>query len=60
MPVERVDYYSDDEYEHALAFEAQPQEPDVVQCFKCGGAMYDVDQLNMCPDCRAKQVFGEN
>jgi len=40
MGVERVDYYSDEEFEQALAQEAQPQAPDIVPCFKCGCQMY--------------------
>lgn len=52
MAVERVDYYSDAEYEQALQAEQEyyqsqpqepqePQEPEVVPCYKCGGQMYE-------------------
>jgi len=59
MGVERVDYYSDDEYEQALEYEAQSwdeqeQEPDIVPCFKCGCQMYQessVPEGNICGDC---------
>jgi len=46
MPCERVDYYSEDEFQQALCAEAQAwesdcqQEPDVVPCFVCGCQMY--------------------
>ncbi len=60
MGVERVDYYSDEEYEQALQCEAQEygeqgQEPDVVPCFKCGGQMYEENRIpegNVCFECR--------
>ena len=59
MGVERVDYYSDDEYEYALQYEQreqhQQQEPDIVPCFKCGCQMYlecIQPEGNICSDCR--------
>lgn len=63
--VERVDYYSDEEYQHALQDEAQEaqwaaeqqQEPDVVPCFKCGCQMYEEDpdpRKNICSECVEK------
>ncbi len=56
MGVERVDYYSDDEYEQALSQEcnSQPQYPDVVPCYKCGCQMYQDSEYpkdNICIDC---------
>lgn len=69
MGVERVDYYSEEEYQQALQEEerywrSQPQEPEVVPCFKCGGQMYEESnkpEENICPDCEALQepVKGE-
>ena len=53
MGVERVDFYSDQEYEQALMHEAQMaqhQEPEVVQCMKCGNSMYE-DDPQICPAC---------
>lgn len=47
MGVERVDYYSDEEYEQALQGEAQSCEPPMCQCEVCGGAMYD-DGTGIC------------
>lgn len=58
MAVERVDYYSDEEYEHALAQEAAElaynHYPPIVPCFKCGGQMYeenDDPEKNICGSC---------
>jgi len=56
MGVERVDYYSDGEYEQALEQEAQP-DPDIVPCFKCGGQMYQEStrpEDNICENCFMK------
>ena len=59
MPVERVDYYSDEEFEQALCQEAQQeQEPDVVPCFKCGCQMYQechAPEGNICSSCSNPQ-----
>ncbi len=62
MGVERVDYYSDEEYEQACDAEqqyynSQPQEPDVVPCFKCGCQMYlecHEPEGNICEACQFK------
>jgi hypothetical protein len=61
MGVERVDYYTEDEYQQALQEEAReqcrPQEPNVVPCFKCGGQMYeesDIPEQNICNLCKGK------
>ncbi|KKN77249.1 hypothetical protein LCGC14_0362270 [marine sediment metagenome] len=59
MGVERVDYYSEDEFQQALeeeqqSYGSQPQEPDVVPCFKCGGQMYQechAPEGNICETC---------
>lgn len=59
MAVERVDYYSDDEYEHALAQEAADlayDEPPVVPCNQCGEQMYEISvrpQGNICDNCKS-------
>ena len=45
MGVERIDYSSDEE---------QEQEPNIVPCFKCGIATYqisDVPEENLCIEC---------
>ena len=61
MPVERVDYYSDEEYEQALGQEAQmmdSQEPDIVPCFKCGCQMYQeclAPEGNICVSCETEE-----
>lgn len=58
MGVERVDYYSDEEYQQALQNEQdywRRQEPDVVPCFKCGGQMYwesNEPSENICTRCK--------
>lgn len=60
MGAERVDYYSEEEYEQACECEAQAwdeqeQEPDVVPCFKCGCQMYQEcgwPEGNLCSDCK--------
>ncbi len=55
MGVERVDYYSDEEYEHAYGMEqSQQQEPEVVPCYACGCRMYQVCNEpvgNICEQC---------
>ena len=63
MGVERVDYYSEDEYQQALEQEqeqdSQPQEPEVVPCFKCGCQMYEMSNVpeeNVCEDCSKQGV----
>ncbi len=60
MAVERVDYYSDDEYERALV--QQAQEPDVVSCFCCGYPMYEEysdPNGNICSICREERENGQ-
>jgi hypothetical protein len=56
MGVERVDYYSDEEYEQALYQEScVQQEPDVCPCFKCGNPVYletHTPEDNICPNCQ--------
>ena len=62
MGVERVDHYSEDEYQQALEFEREywleqepEQEPDIVSCFKCGCQMYWVSytpEENICDKCK--------
>ncbi len=50
MPVERVDYHSDEETEE--------QEPDVVPCFKCGCQMYQEcleREGNICSKCESEE-----
>jgi len=64
MGVERVDYYSEDEYEQALYEESratgdnnEPNEPPVIPCFRCGGQMYEespVFEENICAECKKK------
>ena len=58
MGVERVDYYSDEEYQQALQEEQrelqQQPEPEIVPCFLCGGQMYlssDNPEENICEEC---------
>jgi len=59
MPCERVDYYSDEEFEQALQCEAQAwgeeeQEPEIVPCFRCGCQMYyecHEPEGNVCEEC---------
>ena len=68
MGVERVDYYSEDEFQSALQDErqyynsmCQQQEPDVVPCFKCGCQMYQEchePEGNICTECSEKE--GDN
>jgi len=61
MGVERVDYYSDEEYQQALEAErhywqSQPQEPNVIPCYKCGGQMYEespIPRENICSNCKS-------
>jgi hypothetical protein len=62
MGVERVDYYTEDEYQQALEEENvsmnSHQEPDVVPCFKCGCQMYQechAAEGNICPSCRPEK-----
>ncbi len=60
MGVERVDYYSDEEYTQALEaerehYQSQPQEPEAVPCFKCGCRMYEESpdpRENICGNCK--------
>ena len=60
MGAERVDYYSEEEYQQACDFEAQAwdeqeQEPDIVPCFKCGCQMYweaNEPEGNICSECK--------
>lgn len=63
MPCERVDYYSEDEFQAALIaeeqawwdFEQEQQEPEVVPCFVCGCQMYQEchePKGNICDDCK--------
>ncbi len=56
MPAERVDYYSEEEYESARDNEQQPEQyPDIVPCCKCGCQMYQEcsePEGNLCPDCK--------
>lgn len=64
MGCERVDYYSEDEYQQALQEEERfsEQEPNVVPCFKCGCQMYqefDEPIENICSDCRPRQTTTE-
>lgn len=64
MAVERVDYYSEDEYQQALQaeqqyYQSQPQEqePEVVPCYKCGCQMYEEGpspEDNVCSNCKAE------
>ena len=61
MGVERIDYYSEEEYEQAAEQEAQMmrhQEPEVVQCMKCLGPMYE-NNPQICPECRLKEKQDE-
>jgi rubrerythrin len=61
MGVERVDYYSDDEYQQAsheerLEEERQrerEQQPEVVPCPVCGGQMWEMQDI--CDICMAKK-----
>ena len=65
MGVERVDFYSDSEYQQALRQEEeyyqsqnQQQEPDVVPCFKRGNQMYQESlepKDNICDNCKIKK-----
>lgn len=63
MGAERVDYYSDEEYEQAAEQEAQEygeqqQEPDIVPCFKCGCQMYQEchePEGNICSECETSK-----
>ncbi len=65
MGVERVDYYSEDEYQQALESEQQyyqsqqeDEHPDIVPCYKCGGQMYQEGlerENNICPKCSESQ-----
>jgi len=62
MPVERVDYSTDEEYEQALQQEAREDafvsEPDVVPCFVCGGQMYEISECpedNICESCNRSE-----
>ena len=54
---ERVDYYSDAEYQQALSWEelsTYREEPPICPCFKCGGTMYQKsihEEDNICKDC---------
>jgi len=66
MAVERVDYYSDEEFKQASASEAKSwdrqQEPDVVPCFKCGTQMYQEchePEGNVCRGCKNELSKGE-
>jgi hypothetical protein len=60
MGVERVDYYSEEEYQQALQqeqeyYQSQPQEPNVVPCYKCGCQMYEEGSKpkeNICENCK--------
>jgi len=63
MPVERVDYSSDDEYQQALRQEEEyyqsqnqiNQEPNVIPCAGCGYQMYEENQepkYNFCKNCK--------
>ena len=55
MGVERVDYYSEEEYEQAYEQEQEvQQEPDIVPCFICGCQMYwecSEPEGNICSTC---------
>ena len=61
MGVERIGYYSEDEYQQALEsereyYQSQQEDdyPDIVPCFKCGGQMYQdgpEPKNNICPKC---------
>jgi hypothetical protein len=56
MAVERVDYYSQEDYEQACEFEAQswPESPEVDQCSECGGSMYvERPGDHLCPKCKS-------
>lgn len=67
MGVERVDYYSEEEYQQALQeerqfYNSQPQEPDVVPCFKCGCQMYEESpspEGNVCENCKKADSSAE-
>ena len=62
MPCERVDYYSDEEFEYAYDMqESQQQEPDIVPCFVCGCQMYQESsdpKGNTCVGC-TEQIEAE-
>lgn len=57
-PVERVDYYSDEECQQEAQMERHHErEPDIVPCFICGGQMYQEcheAEGNICGECEAK------
>jgi rubrerythrin len=61
MGVERVDYYSDDEYQQALYEERleeerqreREQQPEVVPCPVCGGQMLETQDI--CYICAEKK-----
>lgn len=62
MGAERVDYYSDNEFQQAQEEERQyyesqwaQQEPNVVPCFSCGCQMYEISANpngNVCETCQ--------
>ena len=59
MGAERVDYYSEEEYQQACecesqAWDEQEQEPDTVLCIKCGREIRLIaneQDNNICSDC---------
>lgn len=61
MPCERIDYYSEEEFQEALRDEERAwshedqHEPDIVPCFKCGCQMYwecSEPEGNICSKCK--------
>lgn len=57
MGVERVDYYSDEEYEHALAFEAQEQPQPQPQPKRDNQEIHDAIVEGYCGDCKGEPSY---